>query len=192
MPFFSKSGYVLEGFQTSCAFNFIDQSDFSRTIVIMMSILGFFVPIAVIIISYTLVFITVKIQTDGIRYSRQETTSANPRVRHSIISIISHSSKNKTNQKPRNSLEKLQKKLKPYKNELIITKRALIIITGFCISWLPYAIISMIAQFCKYREKYVTPYSTFIAALLFKFSTILNPIIFIFNNRKFRKSFSKL
>ena len=85
------------------------------------------------------------------------------------------------------SLSKLCVKTKIIFTEWQLTKNAIFIITAFCLSWLPYGIISLIGQFSCHPEMYVTPKTTLIPVLMAKFSTILNPIIYIFSNKRFMR-----
>lgn len=79
-----------------------------------------------------------------------------------------------------------KRKMPLYKSELKVTKNSILIIAAFCISWLPYAIISLIAQFSTQREMFVTPQTTYIATLFAKSSVTFNPIIYALTNRKFK------
>ena len=60
LPFFSPNQYVVEGFQTSCSFDFIDQSQFNRILIIVSNVFGFFIPIIVMIANYILIFAYLK------------------------------------------------------------------------------------------------------------------------------------
>ncbi len=48
LPLFGKHQYVLEGFKIACSFDYIDQSMFSRVVMVSMNIFGFFLPVIII------------------------------------------------------------------------------------------------------------------------------------------------
>jgi hypothetical protein len=60
LPLFSKNQYVIEGFKTSCSFDFIDQSRFTFYLIISMNIFGFIIPLLIIVLCYSYILIHVK------------------------------------------------------------------------------------------------------------------------------------
>jgi len=58
-----------------------------------------------------------------------------------------------------------QDKRKKFSVEILLLKNT-VFFCGFCLSWEPYSIISLIAQFSNHREYLVTPLSTSIPALI--------------------------
>jgi hypothetical protein len=71
--------------------------------------------------------------------------------------------------------------------EYKLTKTIWICVLFFCISWVPYTVITLIAQFGYNIENYVTSYTTSIPALFAKTSSVYNPLIFIYKNKECRK-----
>jgi hypothetical protein len=55
-PLFSPHQYVMGSFQISCSIDFLDQSDYTRNLIILSNIFGFFIPIIIIIVCYGLIF----------------------------------------------------------------------------------------------------------------------------------------
>lgn len=53
----------------------------------------------------------------------------------------------------------------------------------FCVAWFPYAILTLVAQFCDNPEAYVNPYTASLPALFTKTASVYNPIIYIISNR---------
>ena len=119
LPFFSPNQYVVEGFQTSCSFDFIDQSQFNRILIIVSNVFGFFIPIIVMIANYILIFAYLK------RY-------------HSFTDV----NKSKGNKeevslndfKIGNDEVKIMHKIN-FAMEWQLTKKTLFIVCGFCLAW---------------------------------------------------------
>lgn len=85
-----------------------------------------------------------------------------------------------------------------FKREIRVSRTILTFVGFFCLTWFPYAIVMLVAQFASNREYFITPLSASLPALFAKFSTIANPIIYtlhykdckgfflnVFNLRKF-------
>jgi hypothetical protein len=79
--------------------------------------------------------------------------------------------------------------LRPFmRREVQLIKTILLIILMFCVSWLPYAFISMCGQFVGVYDltKILTPTTAFLASIFAKTSSIYNPILYTFMNRQFK------
>ena len=68
------------------------------------------------------------------------------------------------------------------KREHQVTKSVILCISLFCISWLPYIMIIVFAQFANNIENYITPLTASLPALFAKSSTIFNPLIYTLIN----------
>jgi hypothetical protein len=55
LPFFGPHQYVTEGFQTSCSFDYISQDYYTRSILMIMTVFGFIIPVIIITISYSMI-----------------------------------------------------------------------------------------------------------------------------------------
>lgn len=90
-----------------------------------------------------------------------------------------------------NDLENSQFSFK--KRQLKVLRTILLHITFFCIAWVPYATIALLAQFGSNIESYITPYTTSLPGILAKTSSIYNPILYTLNNKEcmiyFKKKF---
>ncbi len=79
------------------------------------------------------------------------------------------------------------------KRQLKVLRTILLHISFFCIAWVPYATIALLAQFGNNIENYITPYTTSLPGILAKTSSIYNPILYTLNNREcliyFKKKF---
>ena len=68
------------------------------------------------------------------------------------------------------------------KREHRVTKTVILCISLFCISWMPYIMIIIVAQFGYNIENYITPLFSFLPALFAKSSAIFNPLIYTLIN----------
>jgi hypothetical protein len=77
IPFFSKNQFVIEGFKTSCSFDFIDQSLFNRIMIISANIFGFIIPVFIIILCYIFIILYFKKHNKSINESNLVESEAN-------------------------------------------------------------------------------------------------------------------
>jgi hypothetical protein len=75
------------------------------------------------------------------------------------------------------------------KREIKVLKRLILSILLFCIAWLPYLIIVLVAQFGSNIQNFVTPYNTSIPAIIAKFTILINPIIYMLLEKERRRYF---
>lgn len=82
-----------------------------------------------------------------------------------------------------------QNLLRPFiKREIQVLKTILLIVIMFCCAWLPYAFLTLCAQFVdtKYLIQILTPKTAFLASIFAKTSSIYNPILYTFMNKQFK------
>ena len=244
MPFFSPNQYVVEGFQTSCSFDYIDQSTFTRVMVITANIFGFCVPITIIITCYILIFFYLKKNSKSIylnKHRRQTGFLDNEISFKNSSELLPNSTINfkRTRSKSMigkslsfndalNEISSLNrqpslKRVNSYlgqtyhyttivnnnistfirrssrffrKNNLNeewqITNNSIFIISLFCLTWLPYSILSLVGHFSASHEKYITPKMTLFPVLCAKLSSILNAVLYMYGNKSFKRKFNKL
>lgn len=77
------------------------------------------------------------------------------------------------------------------KSQLKVTRNVALYIFVYCISWGPYAAVTLICQFSDNRENYINRYTAYIPILLAKTSVLINPLIYVLNNRKIRIKLKK-
>ena len=244
MPFFSPNQYVIEGFQTSCSFDYIDQSTFTRVMVITSNIFGFCVPITIIITCYILIFFYLKKNSKSIylnKHRRQtgfldnesSLKNSGDLLPNSMINFKTTRSKSvigkslslndalndisSLNRQP--SLKRVNSYIgqtyhhtavvnknisafirrssrffrkKNFNEEWQITHNSIFIISLFCLTWLPYSILSLVGHFSALNEKYITPKMTLFPVLCAKLSSILNAVLYMNGNKNFKRKFKKL
>ncbi|CAF1024962.1 unnamed protein product [Brachionus calyciflorus] len=78
------------------------------------------------------------------------------------------------------------------KREIQVSKTILMSVGFFCMSWFPYAIVLLVAQFGSNRESFITPLSASLPALFAKFSTVANPIVYTLHHKECRLYFLEI
>jgi hypothetical protein len=162
-----------------------------------MFIGGFLIPLLTISIAYLQIFFLLKSRTffqngENIRgtTSSDITTAFQS---SSIKSRIDRNSIRENNNLIKQPIGSLSLK-KEYSNrkrnrsifserDIKITKSIIINVLMFSISWMPYAIIALLAQFNFHREYFVNPYTTSLPAIFAKLSSIFNPIVHTLSNK---------
>ena len=168
-PFLTENGYVLEGFQTSCSFDYLSRDIKTRVLNMAMLFGGFLAPIGVFA---TFCFLTKRSVNENKKSTICSHFSKMHLIRKSTILIRSTFNK----------------------RDVQVFKKIIINISLFCIAWTPYAIITLIAQYSSVDsvDKYVTPFTTSLPALFAKSSAIYNPMVYTLSNRKCRDFYKKL
>ncbi len=212
MPLFGKNGYVLEGFLTTCSFDYIHRDLFTRSFHLALFIGGFCVPFSVFIFFYMLTYAALKSKGRVIRNTYKyvkKSSVTNGLTNHTSSNIVKenielYESLN-FNTKPRPKYSTSSQKNSEclilseirFNNFLSIRENKLaksisLIFFCFCFAWIPYAIITLIAQFGNDTLRhYITPWTTAIPSLFAKFSSIYNPIIYFLTNNDCKKYFKK-
>ena len=171
LQLFSENRFVLEGFLTSCSFDYISRNLYSRCLNMAMIIGGFCIPILTIIVFYLLIWNILrskKCLVTNIGKSRSSFESNHPNKKF-IKRSLDIAQKNDS----KNGLEK----------EVKILRTLIMFVGMFCIAWLPYALVSIIAQYGSNIENYINPYTTSLPALFAKTASIFNPLIYILKNK---------
>ena len=195
---------MLDGFQTSCTFDYLSRDLRSRMLVLSMFLGGFVFPLVILITFFFLTKRTLESDTEQLdgqlckAYTRSRTFSKAPAQRNQRSPLESFKLKCCTNnvddnesigQEKSGELDMFIFDFKKRQNRVLRT--IFFHITFFTISWAPYAIIAILAQYGTDIHRYVTPFSTAVPALFAKTSSIYNPILYTLNNKDCRKFFKK-
>ena len=178
----------------------------SRFIIISILFGGFLLPFILLFVFYSLVLKSVKdksqtfsrlLGTNENNSSDFSTTNANARTcgieRRNALKMTSVLSKISDNIRRRNitfidslivtmNFNRSNSGNNMVKREYQVTKSVILCISMFCISWLPYMMIIIVAQFGNNIENYITPLTASLPALFAKSSAILNPLIYTLIN----------
>ncbi|XP_050428171.1 rhodopsin, GQ-coupled-like isoform X2 [Adelges cooleyi] len=169
-PLFGWSEYVLEGFNTSCSWNYTDKTLWNRIFYIYMLVLGFIIPVS--IITYCYIFIIVSILDHN-----KEMADCNSNIR--AMGTDSLDCRLALNVARRDQAVPIRS---AFRTSYII----LVLIALFMISWTPYAVVTAIGQFGD--QQLITPWISALPALCAKASVVYNPIIYGLTHPHFRSS----
>ena len=183
LPLFTKNGFVLEGFLTTCSFDYINRDLETRLIQIVLFVCGFCVPFFVFVLFYTLAYKALKTKGNVFRntFKSARKSSGMESPVPEAIELMSNST-----YKTHMILQECQKNTDNktrFISSLLVREKKLartitLIFVCFCVAWMPYAAITLLAQFGSHSERYITPWTTSIPSLLAKFSSVYNPIIY--------------
>ena len=154
IPLFTEKQYVLEGFLTTCSFDYISRDLVTRSFMIFLIITGFLFPLLIQLIFYKLTYEALNLKK---KIARKDLLM--------LENIHSNSDKVLVQDAP-NLYDSI------INQEYKLTKTVLICVAFFSISWIPYTFITLVDQFGSNIEIYVTPYTTSIPALFAKTSSI--------------------
>lgn len=206
----ASNGFVLEGFLTSCTFNYLSREIESRIYMLILFFGGFFFPMITICVFNFLMFIKLKPNkhlyhhTD---YERERKLSRQVKFKY-VTKYVPDTESNvediiledlnkirvRTREKCFNNLTCSSTSVKSFllRREMKAAKKSLITIVLFCLAWLPYALITIMAQFGTNIENYINPYTTSLPAIFAKFSSFYNPLIYTLSNNECKSYYQKL
>lgn len=135
-PIFGWGGYIPEGFQTSCTFDYLSTEPHMRGFMVAMYIGDFAVPLTIIIVCYVLIWKAIR------KHDREMLQMAK---KMKVDDIRANQEKTKA--------------------DVRIAKIAMIIIFLYCLSWSPYATVALIAQFgpTQWVTPYVSEFNVMLA-----------------------------
>ena len=178
----------------------------SRFIILSILFGGFLLPFILLLVFYSLVLKSVKAKsqlfskflgTNENNSSDFSTTITNARTcgieRRNALKMASVISKISDNIRRRNitfidslivtmNFNRTNNGNNMVKREYQVTKSVILCISLFCISWLPYMMIIIVAQFGNNIENYITPLTASLPDLFAKSSAIFNPLIYTIIN----------
>lgn len=214
---FLKHGFVLEGFLTSCTFDYISTDSLTRVIMILMFSGGFLVPLLIITVFYILLWTFLRnnsmFNSYQLRYKQSNKYSVELSTHYLTKNSTQYSKSSidlyKLKKKASNDLEFVKssdsvvniignnKETKCHnslvKREIKVAKTIILIVAMFCIAWLPYAVVALLSQFLSVnlRLDFVTPYTTSLPAIFAKTSSIYNPILYTLTNKECKAYFQR-
>ncbi|KAL8569629.1 hypothetical protein ACOMHN_057196 [Nucella lapillus] len=153
-PLFGWGAYIPEGFQTSCTFDYLTRNDYFRSYIMCLYICGFVVPLAIILFCYFFIY---KAVADHEKEMGKMAKKLNAEMRQGQAQ---------------------------QKADIKTAKIAMTIIIAYLLSWTPYAIVALIAQFGD--ASLVTPYVSELPVMFAKASAMHNPMIYALSHPRFR------
>lgn len=209
----AKNGFVLEGFLTSCTFNYLNREIESRLYMMILFTGGFLFPLLTICLFNILMFLKLKpnkklyYQTN---YEKDRKLSRQVKFKYVTKAIepghepeesncedlcLDDLNNNQTRkEKSFKNLTYSNQSVKSYliRREVKAAKKSLITIGMFCLAWSPYALVAFIAQFGTNIEDYINPYTTSLPALFAKLSSFYNPLIYTLSNTECKNYYHKI
>ena len=116
-PVFGWGAYIPEGFQVSCTFDYLTQTDNNRSFVMCLYLCGFVVPLLIILVCYAFIIKAVRDHEIEMKKTAK-----------------------KLNAEMRTNQDKTRM-------EIRVTKISFIIVLLYLLSWSPYAVVALIGQF---------------------------------------------
>ena len=206
LQFGTKHGFVLEGFLTTCSFDYFSRDIVTRSLVVSMLIGGYIIPVITLLIFFFLTKRCLEAKTKEMgkehfvfTSSISKTTKSSFRNATGGDSMRQNSSSRHNSSMKRGNQKRCEQKTVKlednrysyHKRQWRVLRTIIINILFFCIAWTPYAIITVIAQFGPNIDEYITPISTSLPAFFSKTSSVYNPILYTLTNRDCRKFFRK-
>lgn len=187
-----KHQFVLEGFLTTCTYDYMSQDQYMKKINFLLTLSAFVVPLIIMTISYSLLYILLK-------YRRQTFEKGLAKNKRIISPICLFNSKSfidvlKSFQFDYNSNRKNIRSSMKYsidafvKAEVQVAKKGALMIAIFCIGWAPYTFVKLFAQSSFYSI--ANPYLVTISSMISKALTFFNPILYsiIFSKKSSKKN----
>lgn len=157
-PLIGWGSIILEGSMTSCTFDFFSRDVNTKSYVASILVFCFTVQLFLIICSYVRIYLKV--------------------LQHEKEIVNCYSDGN-------NTLQIQNRKVRKFRSVHVKTaKISLVIISIFCLSWTPYAVVAIIGNFGD--ASVITPLASTIPGVFAKLSTVLNPMIYALLHPKFR------
>jgi hypothetical protein len=214
----NKNGFILEGYLTTCTFNYLNRDQYSRMSVLFLFVGGFLTPFIIIVLSYTLMWSILKKNDIFTHYSLRKKCPSHTELsvyylsKNAKIAMTTAPNGQHLNGEERfnliknkidvnNIVYRKSTTIKLFNNtsslnsfikrEIRVAKMIMLIVIMFCIAWAPYAIFALLGQFCSNIQNYITPLTTSLPSLFAKTSSVYNPILYTLTNKECRLFYKK-
>ncbi|CAH0386546.1 unnamed protein product [Bemisia tabaci] len=161
-PLFGWSRYILEGFLTSCSWDYMTRTPANRAYYVYLLFFGFVIPVSIITYCYTFILIT--ILAHGKEMANIKATGGGGYSLSSRIPVP-HT---------------------PARSTVKTAEIILMLVVLFLVAWTPYAVVTLIGQFGN--PLLITPWVSALPALFAKASVVYNPIVYSLSHPHFRSS----
>lgn len=176
-PLFGWNRFILEGFGTSCTFDYISKDLWDRTFILLLVTGGFFIPLAIILLSYS--FILMKLSQRTRRFTPQNNEDHDHNTTY-YVSQLNIPNEQRHRSGTTTTLECTTDKNIAARNirrtEARATRTALLICAFFCSAWGPYAIMALLSLFGF--NHLVNAYTTALLGMFTKLAACINPLIY--------------
>ena len=195
LQFGTRNGFVLEGFLTTCTFDYLSRDTVTRTLVTLMIFGGFIIPVTILLVFFFLTKRCLEAKTKEMgkeHYVFTSSISKNTKSSFHGDSMRQNSIKKAKKNGSKSSKTLEDNRYSYHKRQFRVLRTIIINLIFFTLSWAPYAILTLLAQYGPNIEYYSTPVSTSIPALFAKTSSIYNPILYTLNNKDCKKFFKRI
>ena len=190
-PLFGWNRFILEGFGTSCTFDYISKDLWDQVFIFVLVIGGFVIPLLVIIICYTIIL--VKLSQRGRRLIRQSTGAGSFHFQSTqlgthVFSQLhpAHDAHARNASTPTHDPSEggnMSRNMR--RSEIRATRTALLVCLLFCAAWGPYTFIALLSLFGW--DHLVNAYTTAMLGIFAKAAAGINPLVYALSLRGFRE-----
>ena len=174
-PLFGWSRFTLEGFGTTCTFNYMSQQTADRYFTLLLVSGGFLLPLTTILVCYTIILR--RLYQRALRLNQSSTTDDD-----------NHPGSDETRRPSTTMVHSIDEHFLGHINaptETRATRNALIVCAIFCFAWAPYASMALATQFGFIR--FANVYTSAFLGAFAKLAACVNPMIYAFSSSGFRK-----
>ncbi len=187
-PLFGWNRFILEGFGTSCTFDYVSKDLSDRLFILLLVTGGFLIPLAVILLSYSFILFKLSQRSRGLiskndndRYSNQQIITFNV----SQLNLPDECQYRRGTEVTMdyNDDKKITRNMR--RTEFRATRTALLVCAVFCAAWGPYALMALLSL--SGFNYLVNAYTTSILGILTKVAACANPLIYAISLNGFRE-----
>ncbi|CAF2766029.1 unnamed protein product [Rotaria sp. Silwood2] len=186
-PLFGWNRFILEGFGTSCTFDYVSKDLSDRLFILILVTCGFLIPFSVIIFAYSSILI--KLSQRGRQFPQQNKDDQCSN-QQGITYYFNHLNLPNENQERRRTTtstslsddNNIMRNIR--RTEARATRTALLICTLFCSAWGPYALMTIFSVLGF--DHLVNAYTTSILGMFTKVAACINPLIYALSLNGFR------
>jgi r-opsin len=190
-PLFGWNRFMLEGFNTTCTFDYISKDSWSRLYIVILTVGGFLIPLSVILVSY--IYILVKLSERSRRLMtppNSDDQNGYSQLRQAYVYYFrplnsmndEQSRGGSTRISEPSERDKITRNIR--RTEARATRTSLIVCAIFCIAWGPYSLLTVLSQLGF--DHCVNPYTTAMLGLCTKIAACINPLIYALSSSAFR------
>ncbi|CAF1086551.1 unnamed protein product [Rotaria sp. Silwood1] len=187
-PLFGWNRFILEGFGTSCTFDYVSKNLRDRSFILILTTGGFFIPFSIILFAYSLILI--KLYQRGRQFSSQikddQCTKQQGITYYFNHVSLSNEGRDRQGTTASSSLSDDNNIMRNIRRtEVRATRTALLICAVFCSAWGPYALMALLSIFGF--DHLVNAYTTSLLGMFTKLAACINPLIYALSLNGFRE-----
>lgn len=187
-PLFGWNRFILEGFSTSCTFDYISQNPWDRAYIFVLISGGFLAPLTILLISYTLILTRLSQRSRRLLERMTDTQSVSHHGSTYFFNQINlHEQRERSCTADTFDGLTEDNPVPPSlrRTEARATRTAFLICALFCLAWGPYAIMALISLFGF--NYLVNAYTTALLGMFTKTAACINPMIYALSLNGFQE-----